>query len=236
MYCPNCGKDCGDANFCPVCGLELESIAQSKPQESFEQKERRLKASGEAFCPFCLSTSVALQERKQSYFVGRYAGIFKLIEDITTSREERKYGRTCVCLKCNEEWYPKMFALNDRARALLDVLFMGRESVTYATEYNGHVELVKTGIYFYRDLKCVYSIGYSQITAIAFREALGPLPGRLTIRDEESWKKRFPRTFEAARKDDRTVFFYRKDTKTFRLLRDMLLKVIEENKKAGVCK
>ena len=25
MYCPNCGKDCGNANFCPNCGKKLAS-------------------------------------------------------------------------------------------------------------------------------------------------------------------------------------------------------------------
>ena len=26
MFCPNCGKDCGEFKFCPECGTQLEAI------------------------------------------------------------------------------------------------------------------------------------------------------------------------------------------------------------------
>lgn len=31
MFCPNCGKDCGDANFCSACGRELAAPAATAP-------------------------------------------------------------------------------------------------------------------------------------------------------------------------------------------------------------
>lgn len=31
MFCPNCGSDCGNANFCSNCGMGLKSLNQSGP-------------------------------------------------------------------------------------------------------------------------------------------------------------------------------------------------------------
>jgi len=35
MFCPNCGKDCGDANFCASCGTKVQQVVESvsKPSE-----------------------------------------------------------------------------------------------------------------------------------------------------------------------------------------------------------
>ena len=50
MYCPNCGKDCGNSNFCSFCGASLHT--NSSTQEalhafSFSKQEYKLKgASG----------------------------------------------------------------------------------------------------------------------------------------------------------------------------------------------
>ena len=34
MFCPNCGKDCGDAKFCPECGQDLRSINEAAVREA----------------------------------------------------------------------------------------------------------------------------------------------------------------------------------------------------------
>ena len=37
MFCPNCGKDCADANFCPECGMNLQVIHMSQPSSKEKQ-------------------------------------------------------------------------------------------------------------------------------------------------------------------------------------------------------
>ena len=235
MYCPKCGKDCADANFCPDCGQDMRSVAQTIPEESFEEKKQRLKASGQAYCPFCLSTSVALQEKKHSHFVGRFAGIFKLIEDCAVSHQEKKFGRLCICLKCGKRWYPKMFALSDRNSIYVAEFLSEYPYWSCAMEKGSSLYVYKDRIEMYHPKKKTYVAYYNQIIAIEYREPLGPLPGRLSIRDEENWKKWFPNSLKEAEKDNRTVFFHQSMTKDIRRLVDMLQKCVAENKRAGIC-
>lgn len=149
MFCPNCGNDCGDANFCSNCGCNLKgavvtvSTSDNAPDEKAEmarryekykkrdkmgaiaafrkdtgvsldeaiktidelfsdvmpptrtwawEKKRRaeLNASGQAYCPKCLSTSVSANRRGYSLVWG-FVGSNKVI---------------CTCLKCGHRWKP----------------------------------------------------------------------------------------------------------------------------------
>ena len=33
MFCPNCGKDCGDGKFCSECGTQLQQSAKTDAQQ-----------------------------------------------------------------------------------------------------------------------------------------------------------------------------------------------------------
>ena len=53
MFCPNCGNDCGDANFCSNCGRQLKdavtvSVADNSPDERTEliHKYEKYKVKG----------------------------------------------------------------------------------------------------------------------------------------------------------------------------------------------
>ena len=48
MFCPNCGKDCGSAKFCPECGQKL--------QGKFEQEQKSPVWSVGMSCPHCGGT------------------------------------------------------------------------------------------------------------------------------------------------------------------------------------
>ena len=45
MFCPNCGKDCGGANFCVVCGARIQ-------QELTVKQEKTIWSEGKS-CPHC---------------------------------------------------------------------------------------------------------------------------------------------------------------------------------------
>ena len=50
MFCPNCGKDCGSAKFCPECGQKL--------QGKFEQEQKSPVWSVGMPCPHCGGTKL----------------------------------------------------------------------------------------------------------------------------------------------------------------------------------
>lgn len=63
MFCPNCGNNCGDANFCPNCGCNLKgtvitvSTADNVPDERTEMIQRY-----EKYMPNKLAAIKALRE------------------------------------------------------------------------------------------------------------------------------------------------------------------------------
>ncbi len=85
MFCPNCGKDCGDANFCSACGQKLPLNAE---KGTHDPHLGNTKPKGNS-CPFCgahLNGDGSNPNRRKYFFVpyGAYEGAhgyIKLRED-----------------------------------------------------------------------------------------------------------------------------------------------------------
>lgn len=174
MFCPNCGNNCGEANFCPKCGQNLRETTFSVPitpdvvpechdmdfyfekygsdrnaavaalrietgmgavdairtinqafdarqggcanssyhepervhlskREEFRAKKAELDATGQVYCPKCLSTSIAAN--KKGFGIGKAvvgAAAFKLIGLTAGNIGAKKV--ICTCLKCGYQW------------------------------------------------------------------------------------------------------------------------------------
>ena len=72
MFCPNCGKDCGSAKFCPECGQKL--------QGKFEQEQKSPVWSVGMPCPHCGGTQL---EGNHCAFCGA-----QLEEDISPLKDQ----------------------------------------------------------------------------------------------------------------------------------------------------
>lgn len=90
MFCPNCGRECLELNYCPQCGQKLTdgavSVLNTKPEpgtEAFETKRAELTRRQIPHCPKCLSTHITAMH------VTRYS-LF--------------YDTRFVCLWCQYEW------------------------------------------------------------------------------------------------------------------------------------
>lgn len=190
MFCPNCGKDCGNAKFCSECGTKLEAqnlvhadapkktapksiyqpvivngqkvdlfkvvckygvnneraysylkrqfgipkdrakellapyyapINASKPsfnsmfsEAANELAERRaseikrkneLEASGQIYCPKCLSTNISANQKGFSFIRGALGANIALdVALIAGGIGSKKI--ICTCLKCGYQWKP----------------------------------------------------------------------------------------------------------------------------------
>lgn len=154
MFCPNCGNNCGDANFCSKCGCNLKGIVvtsstksktaaqqmiedankareyekskryvpahtiassleafdDSKPswypgkkKDDRKEKIAELDASGQVYCPKCLSTSISGD--KKGFGIGKavigaaaFGGIGLTAGNIGSKKA------ICTCLKCGYQW------------------------------------------------------------------------------------------------------------------------------------
>ena len=97
MFCPNCGRDCADANFCSQCGRKLKQTIQEEgapdphcgAQPTVDKPEReRKKYSG---IPY-------------GTYVG-YQGYIRLEEDALTIKNEFTEPCTVPYEKINEVYY-----------------------------------------------------------------------------------------------------------------------------------
>ena len=95
MFCPNCGMNCKNANFCARCGQNLTGITlngtlrdTTKRPLTKRQMKDAAEATGLAYCPKCFSTSVDSHRRGYSMLWGLY-GMNQVM---------------CTCLKCGHKW------------------------------------------------------------------------------------------------------------------------------------
>lgn len=176
MFCPNCGNDCGEANFCSNCGHDLgrnsqpSSIAKSGPdmeyyfskygkdrigaiqelrietgwspmvakaeidkyfdqkqsvscasapdsalrevkkalnlkKSAFKEKKADLDASGQVYCPKCLSTSVTANQKGFGFARGALGASIGLDVGLIAGGIGSKKV-ICTCLKCGYQWKP----------------------------------------------------------------------------------------------------------------------------------
>lgn len=176
MFCPSCGNDCGDANFCSNCGYNLKgngqpspvaksgpdmeyyfkkygqdrigaikelrietgwSLIEAKaeidkyfnnkqahsiendpnvalrelkrainpPKAAFNEKKAELDASGQVYCPKCLSTSVTANQKGFGFVRGALGAAVGLDVGLIAGGIGSKKV-ICTCLKCGYKWKP----------------------------------------------------------------------------------------------------------------------------------
>ena len=113
MFCPNCGNNCGDANFCSKCGFDIRISAQHsydpKPHTVEENcTDKKISAAQEMI--------YAANDARQYERVPGYIPAHKLIDvkasDIPVSKKEVFRMR-----KKNSRLLVKFFALSACQRA-----------------------------------------------------------------------------------------------------------------------
>ena len=48
MFCPNCGNNCGDANFCSKCGCNLKGIVVTSSTKSKTAAQQMIEDANKA--------------------------------------------------------------------------------------------------------------------------------------------------------------------------------------------
>lgn len=226
MYCPDCGRDCGEDRFCSQCGRELQA---NVAERTFEDRKKQLQEEGAVYCPKCLSTGVTVLERKNRYIHSPFGGLFWLIRERMNTQSERRDGMECICMKCNHRWYTKLQAMREQHAKDISQL-----QKMYPVSLESYIVLDGVGITLGHYGKVEYLIPYEEITAIEFRKGIGPLRGRLSVRDRQNRRRKFPRTLEEAKRDHFTVFYNEFWTEGIYQIYCSVKKIIAENKKAGL--
>ena len=72
MFCPNCGKDCADANFCPKCGTQLQQAVSPAVQSVWQVGMpcphcggTKLDGNNCAFCGAQLLANISAQHKSE---------------------------------------------------------------------------------------------------------------------------------------------------------------------------
>ena len=106
MFCPNCGKDCKDANFCPKCGTQLQQAVSPAVQSVWQVGMpcphcggTKLDGNNCAFCGAQLIVDIEPKEKIETKWskipLGVYEdldrrGYLKLKEDCLVLKNGRK--------------------------------------------------------------------------------------------------------------------------------------------------
>ena len=102
MFCPNCGKDCGSAKFCPECGEKLQQVAKKDAVWQVGMPcpncgGTKLDGSNCLFCGAQLIVEVASEESKEEVFNVP----FDQLVEVKYKRELNKFGNLCFRWKHN---------------------------------------------------------------------------------------------------------------------------------------
>ena len=159
MFCPNCGRDCGEDRFCSQCGLELQANAT---EQTFEDRKKQLQAEGQIYCPECLSTSYTANKetRRTIYYRSVIANLLQLTNTFMSIHLERRYGIQCACLQCGNSWFPKIEALHERYKKHVLELLRGYSAMNFTGVYGACLQLSEEQVIIYHSEKekCVLTL------------------------------------------------------------------------------
>lgn len=102
MKCAKCGTDCENRLYCPRCGWS------PKPgMENCLARERNLRASGQLYCPRCLSTRISKRRSDDthvSYSARSWTAL--LLEFLRFHLFLQRKGKIrYTCQDCENTWY-----------------------------------------------------------------------------------------------------------------------------------
>ena len=244
MFCPNCGKDCKNFKFYPDCGRDLQNIDSENQQEttseqSFEKRREALEASGQAYCPKCLSTGISISGQSKGYrypTIARSAAgaVIDFLGRMMQFTHESAYGDKCVCMNCGYEWYTKRIALQKKNEAHIAELLGEHSSCSFPGIDGSYMQIGDGRITISLSEKVGCIIPYDELAVVEHREGTGPLYGRLTVRDRAHCHRPIPKTLEAAKKDRFTILYDPYYCDSYRKICSALNAIIAENKKAGI--
>ena len=74
MYCKMCGKDIGDAIFCPYCGTKTKSEKEGRAEQETieEKKDTKMGNRARGLCSYC--NSLRYYSQSVCISAGRMAG------------------------------------------------------------------------------------------------------------------------------------------------------------------
>lgn len=202
-------------------------------EQDMETRRQELHRSGQAYCPECLSISVA--EDNSFRFGRRYARVRSwtalLIElggRVASRAKLRKYGPRCVCLRCGNQWYVKQAALLERHRERVHTFLEGRSAVKYPGQDGKVWQITEQSLHIFLSGEEL-TLPYDRLAAVDHRACNGPMYGRLTVWDEAHRRRRVPVNMEAAKKDRFTVLYTWDYKDAYRQLYSLLAAIAQEN-------
>ena len=235
MNCPKCGTDSQNAKFCPECG---QNLRQRTAEQTFEEKRKALQASGQMYCPNCLSTSFVVYKRDNGYnglyFYNTSGKLIALLGMLLHKGQREEYGDKCVCQNCGYSWYSKRGLLLEKHRERISKLLGNYEKIICTGIDGAYLHLCEDQIMICLSEKKGCIIPYEELALVDHRESAGPFYGRLSIRDRAHMKQAIPKTFKAAKKDRFTILYAPDYLEGYQTVYSVLKAIAEDNKKAGL--
>ena len=233
MFCPNCGKDCGEFKFCPECGRVLQDNGANQMAEN---RKKQMQAEGEVYCPKCLSRKYTAnkESRRTIYYRSVFASLMQLANSLFLSYIEKKYGIRCTCLLCGNSWFPKLENLYERHKRIMQGFLKNDTVANLPGANNTYLQLFERHLTIYHFGKAKHIIPYEKLRKVDNRGSIGPVYGRISIRDLKHRYRVFPKTFNGAKKDRFTILYEPQYDKVYQQACYALKSIIEENQQAGL--
>ena len=231
MFCPNCDKDCADSNFCPKCG---HSLQDNSTAQSTEEQRKQLQASGEVYCPVCLSTNVLVRKSDYNSYLLLQTGAKLAVMLGTLLCREREHGTKFNCNKCGYEWYTDRVRLVEQHQEHIRTILEGNPTIIYPGLNGGYWKFDVSGIVLFHPKKRFSAIPYDQIAGIELQIRDNCRQGWLTIRHIGNIKKPFPQDLNDAKKDKATLLCDCRHIEKYHRLFCQLNAILQKNKSAGV--
>lgn len=214
MFCPNCGRDCGEDEFCVACGTaRAKRVAR--------------------YCPRCRSDKVHEGERNMggnSYLLAKgYVSILSVLFRALLRMDGGDIGY--VCEECGCFWSTEEQGRMNRYAQIFSA-HMGTYSEITVNAPEGELLRVDTfGIGLFGPDGYGEYVRYEDLGAVQFQKCFGPLYGWVTVRRKSRRMRPFPRNLEEARRDRMTVLCGFEEEACFGLVNRLLMDILEENKK-----
>ncbi len=218
----------------PEC---LKPLQEGSEEQELAEKRRALRASGQVYCPHCLSTSFTVDKQQPSMryipFRSPLAALFRLMRELLFLSSHAINGDMCVCLRCGGTWFSKRWELGERHVELVSRYLGAYPQLELAGADGASLLLTRSqvSLQFPEKKGCV--IPFRSLVHADLRKSNGLPYGQLTLRIKANKMRPLPRSVDDARKENYSIVYTEELQESFTQVYAVLMAIIEENKKSG---
>lgn len=234
-----CGKDPqNDSVELPAFPECLKPLEEGSEEQKLAERRRVLRASGQVYCPHCLSTSFTVDNQQPSMryipFRSPLAALFRLMRELLFLTNHAINGDMCVCLRCGGTWFSKRWELGERHVELVSRYLGVYPQLELAGADGASLLLTRSqvSLQFPEKKGCV--IPLRELAHADLRKSNGLPYGQLTLRIKANKMRPLPRSVDDARKENYSIVYTEDLQESFTQVYAVLMAIIEENKKAGL--